>query len=99
MRHRQGEGLRKLSYDAQEAVFSILLSEDMFLRQRQQAQPLLRRTRRPFRPVEAMEQSAADLVLLQHQGDGLVLIKRRPPPSAAFGAGRERLFQLMARPS
>jgi hypothetical protein len=40
-------------------------------------QPLLRRAGRPLRPVEAVEEPAADLVLLQHHRDRLVLVERR----------------------
>ncbi len=47
------------------------------------------------RPVEAVEQAAADLVLLQHQRDRLGLIDRRLAGAAALGVGRQRLLQLV----
>ena len=58
-------------------------------------QPLRRRAGRPARPVEAVEEAAADLVLLQHHGDGLLLVDRRLSCAAALGVGRQRLLQLV----
>ncbi len=49
----------------------------------------------PGRPVEAVEQAAADLVLLEHHGDGLVLVDRGLAGAAALGVGRQRLLQLV----
>ncbi len=63
----------------------------------QQAEPLLRRAGRPLRPVEAVEEAAADLVLLQHHGDGLVLVERRLARAAALGVGGQRLLQLVGQ--
>ena len=61
----------------------------------QQRQPLLRRARRPAAPVEAVEQAAADLVLLEHHGDGFGLVDRGLAGAAALRVGRERLLQLV----
>ncbi len=47
------------------------------------------------RPVEAVEEAAADLVLLQHQRDGLGLVERRLARAAALRVGRQRLLQLV----
>ena len=42
-----------------------------------------------------MEQTAADLVLLQHHLDRLLLVQRRFPPAAALGVRGERPLQLV----
>ena len=54
-----------------EASLAVFLLQDVFLTGGQQAEPFGRRTGRPFRPVEAVHQVAADFVLLQQHGDRL----------------------------
>jgi hypothetical protein len=68
MRHGQGECLRQLAHGVEETILAILLAQDVLLCRWKYAQPLLRRPCCPCRPVEAMEEAAADFVLLQHQG-------------------------------
>ena len=55
------------------------------------------RARDPRRPVEAVEQAAADLVLLQHDRDGLGLVDGGLARAAALGVGRQRLLQLVGQ--
>jgi hypothetical protein len=50
---------------------------------------LLRSAARPFRPIEAVEEAAADLVLFMHRRDRFFLIEGRPPSAAALRVGRE----------
>ena len=45
-----------------------------------------------------MEETAADLVLLDHHGDRFVLVKGGAPGAAALRVGRERGLQLMGQP-
>jgi len=66
-----------------------------FLRRREQAEFFRWFTRRPFRPVEAVEVVAANLVFFQHDGNGFLLVNRRPSVAAAFRVGGECLFQLV----
>ena len=54
--------------------------------------------RDPLRPVEAVEEPAADLVLLQHHGDRFLLVDRGLARAAALRVGRERLLQLVGEP-
>ncbi|EXI72988.1 MAG: hypothetical protein AW07_02920 [Candidatus Accumulibacter sp. SK-11] len=95
VRHRQREGLQQLTHRADAPFLAVLLRQDVLLRERQQAQPLLRRAGRPVRPVETVEEAAADLVLLQHHGDRFVLVQRRAPGATALGVRRQRLLQLL----
>jgi hypothetical protein len=64
----------------------------------QQRQPLPGRPAGPGRPVEAVEDAAADLVLLQHHGDGLFLVDGRLAPAAALGVVASACFSSSARP-
>ena len=98
MRHRERKGTGEVAHRLNAAVLAVLLREDVFLRRRQQAQPLLRRTRDPRGAVEAVEQPAADVELLQHDCDRLALIECRPSGAAALGVGRERPLQLVGEP-
>ena len=66
-----------------------------FLRRREQSEFFRRFAVRPFRPVEAVEMVAANFVFLQHDGDGFLLVNRRPPVAAAFGVSGQCLLQLM----
>ena len=91
--------LHERPHRVQEAVLAVLLGEDMLLRLWQQRQALGRGTGNPARSVEAVEEPAADLVLLQHHGDRLFLIERRVPRAAALGVSGERLLELMRQPS
>ena len=50
-----------------------------------------------LRPVEAVEDVAADLVLLQHDGDGFLLVDGRLARAAALGVGGQRLLQLVGK--
>ena len=70
----------------------------MLLGGRQEVQAVLRRTRRPLRPVEAVEQRAAHLVLLQHHRDRFVLVQRRLSLASALGVGGEGLLQVLGQP-
>ena len=78
MRHRQRERLGQLAHGVQAPVLAVLL-QDVLLRGGQQAEPLRRRAAGPLRPVEAVEETAADLVLLEHHGDRFVLVEGRTP--------------------
>ena len=97
MRHRQRERLRQLAHGLQAARLAVLLREHVLQRRRQQMEPLGRRSHRPCGPVEPVEQAAADLVLLQHHLDRLLLVQRRLPPAAALGVGRQRPLQLVGQ--
>ena len=67
----------------------------MLLRGGQEAQALSRRPRDPLRPVEAVEQAAAHLVLLQHRRHRFRLVDGRLPGAAALGVDGERGLQLV----
>jgi hypothetical protein len=88
VRHRKRERLRQLLHGPKQSVFPVILRENVLLRGWQEAQPLARGSRHPFRPVETVEEAETDFVLLQHQGDGFLLVDRRPSGSAALGVGR-----------
>ena len=49
-------------------------------------------------PWRSTSQAAADLVLLLHQRDGLVLVDGRPPLTSALGVRGEGLLQLIREP-
>jgi hypothetical protein len=98
VRHRQREGLRQFGDRAQQPCLAVLLRQDVLLRGRQQRQTLLRRARRPLRPVEAVEQPEADLVLLQHHRHGLAWSSAVLPVPPALRVGRQRLLQLVGEP-
>ena len=98
MGHRQGEGLGEFPDGAQTAFLAVLLAEDLLLRHRKERQPLPWRTRYPAGPIHPMEEAAADLVLLPHQGHGLVLVQGRAARSAAFGVGRQGGLELVRNP-
>jgi hypothetical protein len=63
-----------------------------------QREPVLRRAGDPPRPVEAVEEAPAHLVLLEHEGHGLGLVDRSPPGAAALRVGGQRLLQLVGEP-
>ena len=67
----------------------------MLLRRRQECKPGGRSPGGPRGPVEAVEQTAADLILLQHHRDGVFLIERGAAGTAAIGIGGERLLQFV----
>ena len=71
------------------------LSQDVFLRRGEQGQSLAWPSRDPVRPVEAVEEAAADLVLFQHEGNRLTLFDRGFPGSAALGVAGERALELV----
>ena len=98
VRHGQREGERKLPYRVQAALLAVLLGQDVLLGRREQPQSLLRSSRRPERPVEAVEESAADVVLLEHDRDRLLLVQRRLTLAAAFGVGGQGLLQVLRQP-
>lgn len=58
-------------------------------------EPFLRRPGRPARPVEAVEEGLADLVLFEENRYRLHLVDRGLPRPAALGIARERLLQLL----
>ena len=97
MRHRQRERLRQLAHGVQAPVLAVLLLQDVLLRGGQQAEPLRRRAAGPLRPVEAVEETAADLGP-EHHGDRFVLVEGRAPGAAALRVGRERGLQLVGQP-
>ena len=95
MWHSHGEGLRQLAHGSNQPVLAVLLGENVLLGLRQQAEALLRSTSHPLRRVEAVEEAAADLVLLEHHGDGLVLVDCGASGAAALYVSSERLLQLV----
>lgn len=97
MGHGQRERLRQLVDRSEQPVLAVLLRQDVLLRGWQQPELLGWRTARPDRPVEAVEQAAADLVLREHQGDSLALIDRCAAGAAALGVGRQRRLQLVGQ--
>ena len=94
VRDGEGERLRELTHDGDEALLAVLLSEHMLLGGGQQLQPLSRAAG-PRRPVEAVEDAAADLVLLDHQRNSLVLVDGRAAVAAALRVRREGLLELV----
>ena len=78
--------------------FTVLLRQNVLQRRRQQLDPRDRRAGPPCGPVEAVEQAAADLVLLQHRLERPLLVERRLPLGAALGVGRQRPLQLVGQP-
>ena len=78
MRHCQRERLRQFLDGMQEPLLPLRLSEDVLLRRGQKTQPLRRGAPIPLRPVEPVQEPAADLVLLQHDRYRLLLIDRGP---------------------
>ena len=94
----KGKRLRKLAHHPEQAVLAFLLRKDVLLRGGKEAQPCGRRTRQPPGPVEAVEQSTANLVLLQHRRDCFLLVDRRLPRPAALGVGGECGLQLVREP-
>ena len=89
VRDSEGERLLQLAHDADEALLAVLLRQDVLLGYGQQLQPL-GRAAGPCRPVEAVEQAAADLVLLLHQRD-------RPRPGRRRSAPSRRSLVYVAR--
>jgi hypothetical protein len=71
--------------------------QNVFLCGREETEPFLWPAGRPLGPVEAVEEAGADLVLLQHQRDGLALVQRRPPGTAALGVGGECGLHLVSQ--
>ena len=76
VRHRQRERLRQSSVTAlSKRGLAVFLRQDVLLRAGQHATGALARVPvDPSRPIEAVEQAAADLVLLQHDRDGFRLV-------------------------
>jgi len=70
----------------------------VFLRRCEQRQSRLRLAHRPRRPVEAVKEPEADLILFQHHRHRLGLIHRRLALSATLGVGGQRLFELLGQP-
>ena len=69
----------------------------MLLRGWQQAEAFLRRTGSPLGPVEAVEQTAADFVLLQHHRHRFRLIECGLSGAAAFGVGRQGALEFVGQ--
>ncbi len=92
MGDRERERLRKLHDRFEQAGLAILLLEDVLLRRGQQAEPFLRPAG-PLRPIEAVEQAAAHLVLLGHRPNGLLLVEGGLPLAAALRVDRQRVPQ------
>ena len=97
MRHSQSEGLREFPDGTQAALLAVLLRQDMLLRGGQQTEALCRRALDPYVPFEAVEQSAADLVLLQHRPDRLLLVQRGLPRAAALCIRCQRPLQFVGQ--
>ncbi len=95
MGHRQREGARELQDRLHEAVLAVLLDEDVLLGGEEQRQSLLGSSRLPAGPVEAVEEVAADLVLLLHDRHRFALVDGVPPGAAALGVRRKGLLQLV----
>ncbi len=78
------------------AVLAVLLGEHVLLRGGQEREALRRVCRYVHgAPVEAVEDAAADLVLLQHERDGLLLVDRRVALAAALGVRVQGLLELV----
>ena len=92
------KGLRQLADGVQAAFLTVVLDQDVLLGGRQQSQPFLRNTSRPHRPVESVEQGAADLVLFQHDRHRFVLTQRRPPHTPARGVGGQGCLEVLGQP-
>ncbi|SFD04516.1 hypothetical protein SAMN04488059_11879 [Devosia psychrophila] len=90
-RNRKGERLRQFGHGSCEAALAILLRQYVFLRRRKQRKLLSSRPFCPVRPVEAVEQTEADLVFFAHQGDRVCLVDRSPASSTRIGVKRQRL--------
>ena len=95
--HGEGEGLGQLADGVEATFFAVLLCEDMLLGSRQQVQALLGRAGCPEGPVETVQQSAADVVLFLHDGDGFRLVDGSAAGAAALGVGGERLLQVLGQ--
>src|SRR5208337_5342269 len=96
MRHGESEGLRQLAHGSKVAVFAVFMTQYMFLRRWQEGQALLRRTPSPAGPIEAVEEAAADLVLLEHGGDSLFLVEGRASGASILRVGRERRLEFLS---
>ena len=97
MGHGEHEGLGQFAHRLHAAILAVLLRQDVLLRGWQQAQAFLRCAGDPLGPVEAMEQAAADLVLLQHHGHRFLLIERGLPGATAFGVGRQCALEFVGQ--
>ena len=97
MGHGEREGLGELPHGDQAALLAVLLGQDVLLSSRQQSQPLLRRSGRPPGPVEAVEEAAADLVLLQHHRHRFLLIDCSLPGAAALRVGGQGALEFMGQ--
>ena len=91
----EGECLRQRGDLTEESLLALRLLEDVLLSRRQERQPLSRCTRGPLRPVEPMEERRDNLVLLQHERDGLLLVDGRPPLAVTLRVVLQRLLQLV----
>ena len=83
----QSKGLGKFAYRLQAAVLPIFLGKNVLLGGRQQQPTFLGWTCRPFRPVEAVEQGAADIVPFQHHRHRFFLVDGGVAGPAALGVG------------
>ena len=63
----------------------------------QDRKAILRLAGSPKRPIEALEEAAANLVLLQHDGHSLGLIDSGLSGAAAFRIGRKRGFEFVGQ--
>src|SRR6185437_4034738 len=97
VRNSEGERLGQLAHRPYTAILTILLLENVLLRRGKQPQSLLRRTGAPPRPIQPVEETTAHLVLLMHQGDGLVLIERRTARPAALSVRGEGGLQFVCK--
>jgi len=88
--------LRKLKHRLHATVLAVLLGQDVFLGGRQQTQTFRRCARNPSRPVESVEQTAADLILFEHHRHGFRLIERGSSCAAALGVGCQRTLEFMS---
>ena len=95
MGHGEHEGLGQFAHRLHAAILAVLLRQEVLLRGWQQSQAFLGRSGDPLGPVEAMEQAAADLVLLQHHRHRFLLIKRGLSSATAFGVGCQCTLELV----
>ena len=95
--HGEGEGLGQLAHGVEAAFLAVLLCKDILLGGGQQVEALLGRAGRPDGPVEAVQQPAADVVLLLHDGDRFGLVDGGAAGAAALGVGGERLLQVLGQ--
>src|ERR1051325_460806 len=89
------ERLRQFGDDLNEAVFAILLLQDVFLCAGSEGHLFRWCSGPPLRPVEAVHHATRDFVFLLHDGDCFRGVDARTTFASTLCVSRERVLQLI----